>query len=90
MRSDTPCPARINAGCALARLVRRAEALATRLCHMPERVAHAMSSSSNSMSAGIGSAHRRGDCSLMTFADLLTVIIGTHRGFCRRLKDNRV
>ena len=38
-RSDTPRPARINAGCALARLVLRAAAPATRLCHMPERVA---------------------------------------------------
>jgi len=81
MRSDTPCSARINAGCALARLVRRADVFATRLCHMPERVARAISSSSNFMSAGSASARRRGACSLTTFADLLTVIIGTHRGF---------
>jgi hypothetical protein len=42
------------------------------------------------MSAGIGSAHRRNGCSLVTFSDLLTVIVGTHRGFCRFLIDNRV
>src|ERR1700677_1995414 len=89
-RSDTPCPARINAGCGLARLVRRTNALATRLSHMPERVGHAVSSSSNCMSAGSGSAHRRGGCNLMTFADLLVVIIGAHQGFFRRLNDNRV
>jgi hypothetical protein len=35
----TPCPARINAGWALARLVRRAEAVSTRFFYMLERVA---------------------------------------------------
>jgi hypothetical protein len=69
-----------KAGCALARLVRRADALVTRLCHMPERVARAMSSSSNSMSPGVGTAHRRGGCSLMICADLLAFIIRTDQG----------
>ena len=77
-------------GRGLARLVRRADAFSTRARHMLERVAQARSSSSNSMSAGVGSAHCRGDCRYMTSAEFLAFIIGTNQGFCRRLNDNRI
>jgi hypothetical protein len=43
MRSDTPCPARINPGFGFARFVRRVEAFSVRARHMLERVAHAWS-----------------------------------------------
>jgi hypothetical protein len=90
MRSDTPCPASIKAGAAFARLVRRADAFSTRVRHMLNRTAQAWSSSSNSISAGAGSAHSRGGCSLMTSANLLAFMIGIKQGLFRCLNDNRI
>src|SRR5271157_2002965 len=90
MRNDTPCPASVKAGAGFARLVRRADAFSTRVRHMLDRAAQAISSSSNCKSEGVGLAYCNGGCSWTTSADLLAFMIGTNQGLFRSLNDNRI